>query len=377
MGYIKASDGIGQIIPNILTSLKNDLKIKFIPTKQTSLDNLSKEVLGFAKNPGSLGNDKFILHTWLSHLNAVKKTPNKINVAYIMCETTQFPKQTAQIINKNFDAIAVPDIFLLNIFKNSGVRIPIFVLPLIVNLQKFLEVPIKKHPNKIFTFGCTAAFWERKNHLLLIKAFNQEFGNNPNVKLKLHGRFGEMYNTLKEFIQNKNIINVEINEQLLSQEHYIETLKSFDCFVLVSKGEGFSIPPREALALGIPCIISNNTSHTTICNSGFAKAVKANKITSAKNGLQSSQIGFNFDCNLNDVKIALREVYNNYSAYLKKSCNGKQWTMQYLPENLRLKYLNLIKPKKVILGSKNIITNEYLMTNSKNLFIKYLNIFKI
>ena len=54
---------------------------------------------------------------------------------------------------------------------------------------------------------------------------------------------------------------------------YIEFISTFDCYVNLSKGEGFSIPPRESLALGIPCIISDNTAHKTICDSGLVLPV--------------------------------------------------------------------------------------------------------
>jgi hypothetical protein len=36
----------------------------------------------------------------------------------------------------------------------------------------------------------------------------------------------------------------------------------------------------------------------------------------------------------------------------------------------------MVKPKKVILGDRNEITKDYLMTNSKELYNKFMNLKK-
>ena len=48
---------------------------------------------------------------------------------------------------------------------------------------------------------------------------------------------------------------------------------------------------------------------------------------------------------------------------------------QYSWNNLKYRYLNLVKPKKIILGDKNEVTDDYFMTNSKKLYRKYLRTF--
>ena len=57
-------------------------------------------------------------------------------------------------------------------------------------------------------------------------------------------------------------------------------------------------------------------------------------------------MGFNFNCRIKDVQIALKEVYSNYQTYLAKAHQGREWVKQYCGINLKPKYLNLFKPKK-------------------------------
>lgn len=378
IGHIINGDGIGQIIPNIINALNSECKIKYVPSKANcvALEDLSKEAYAIATNPKTFKNDKVNLYCHFEALGSSKKVPDQINIAYSMCETTEIHISWVHILNSNFDIVVVPDKSLVDVYKKCGVKTPIFVLPIIINLEKFLELPIKKISNKPFVFGCSAAFWERKNHLLLIDAFFQAFGNNENIKLKFQGRSGEMLDKLKQRIKLYNANNIEINQRMVSRSEYEDFLKSLDCFVLVSKGEGFSIPPREAMALGIPCILTNNTAQQTICNSGFVKVVKSDIVKSALNGLASGTIGLNFDCDIKDVISALKDVYYNYNKHLETSVKGRGWVKQYIKQNIKHKYLNLVKPKKILLGKINQITDNYIMTNSESLYKKYLFIFK-
>jgi len=157
----------------------------------------------------------------------------------------------------------------------------------------------------------------------------------------------------------------------LSPDLYMDAQQQTDCFVYPSKGEGFSVQPREAMALGIPTIITNNTAQKTICNSGLVECVDSNIEKAAYYQLWEAIIGNNFDCTVDDLANAMLKVYENYDHYLKQSEAARAWATGYKYENLKEKYLNMVKPKKILLGDKNEITDDYLMTNSKELYEKY------
>jgi glycosyltransferase involved in cell wall biosynthesis len=146
---------------------------------------------------------------------------------------------------------------------------------------------------------------------------------------------------------------------------------SLDCYVLFSHGEGFSISPREALALGIPCILSNNSAHKTICKTGYVRVVPSDILSKVVFYELDNHITYMYGTNLEDARQALKDVYNNYEIYKNKALDGRKWVQQYLIPNLKQKYINLIKPRKILFGDENIVTDDYFMTNSKVLFEKY------
>ena len=379
VGNIRWCGGLGRLPISLTRLFKNELSINSIHSPGAVFDNvLEDEKLIFKnldKSPGRVA----ILFDLLwspGGKTLASAVPEKslIKIAYSMLEGTSIPQEWVNILNKKFDLVVVPDEYYEVVYSKCGVKIPIFVLPHGIHLEDLLQQPITRAPTKPFVFGCSAAFIPRKNHELLIEAFQNEFGNDRSVMLKIHGRDGFEETMKKISNKRKNMGNIEIINARLTNEQYIKFLQSLDCYVLLSKGEGFSLTPREALALGKPCIISNNTAHNTIAKSGYVYAVTSDIKEPAFYTVFGKAYGYNFNCKVRDVQEALRQVYTNYDLYLKKAESGRIWVKQYLWSNVKTKFLNLIKPNNVIFGDKNIVTDTFIMTSSEKLYSKYLQL---
>jgi len=416
VGFVNSADGIGRHPILFKECLENKVKINFLSTRNIAPD-VEDSQLGLPRLNPANKNDigaVSILTDILGDqkLNIYKLVPESIiKIAYTMFESTCIPNNWASILNDNFDMAVVPDQFLVDIYKKCGVKIPIFVLPLPLILNEFLKLKQRTTPHKPFVFGMSGGFWKRKNHMRVLEAFAAEFGNRSDVKLRLHGRFGQedIIQALADKIREYNLTNVELIVKPYNWDEYIEFFKSLDCYAFLSMGEGFSITPREALACGKPCILSDNTAHNTICDSGCVRVVPSNipvsafydchydaycyanygcayNLTYGKNydaahndGIdnqiellcRSGNVGYQFDCTTQDAQEAMRDVYQNYSLYTKKACEGRKWVKQYLHKNLCERYVSLVKPESIILGEENIIGDNFLMTNSKTLYEKY------
>ena len=398
-GHVKYRDGIARIPINLIKSIKDDLSVNFISVGEPDYtdipDDIRRIIQAASHSPGKVAINFAILWSkWLpgKYHHASFLPDSAIKIAYSMIESSQIPQQWATLLNKKFDLVVVPDEYYVNVYQKSGVKIPIFTLPHGIDIEEFLEERNRKPLSHQFVFGSTGQLHERKNFELLIEAFHAEFGDNPNVKLMIHSRSSthEQFNLdalkaklnirqksihLNKISYGKNALTptIEINLSSLPGNEYKNFLNSLDCFVLLSKGEGFSLTPREALALGKPCIITDNTAHHTIAKTGFVYAIPSNKQEPAfyaHLGLS----GHYYNCTIEDVRKALREVYTNFELYQKKAESSHEWLQQYTWPNLKAKFLNLLKPKKIILGAENKITSEYFMTNNKDLYGKYLQI---
>lgn len=380
---ILLSDGIGRQGIGLIQTLYNDLSInalKFEPilfngiTDSKTLAVLTKPFTGF----GKVTFWTYILGLNEKILPAHQQIDSDIKIAYSMFESDAIPKLWVQILNKHYDVLMVPDKWLVQVYKSSGVTIPIFVLPLgIIIKDEWLKHNHTK--NDVFTFGMTGGFWERKNHIKTMQAFLDVFGGNEKVRLKVHGRFGPFKDKVIEAYQKLGSpSNIEMVSQMLGTDDYAKFMESIDCYVFISKGEGFSITPREAIAMGKPCILSKNTAHRTICESGFVVPVEANIKTPAFYEVFGQQLGSFFDCQKSDVSKAMLDVYNNYEQHQEKVKNGgADWVKQYLWSELKQRYLTAIKPNKIVMGSKNEIHDTHIETNSKQLYSKYKKAFNL
>lgn len=364
----------------LIECLNDQLKINFIasrPVNLTEVDSdVQKVILSSVKTPGRVA----LLEDPLEYAEVVPDA-SLIKLAFSVFESTRIPKAWVEILNNKFDAVIVADQFYISVYEKSGVKIPIFHIPLGIYINEFLEKPLPLQPNKPFVFQCCSRFFHRKNHALLIKAFAREFGHRKDVKLRINGggKWGssKLYDNLRLLVLTLRMSNITITNNALPWNEYIELMSAMDCYVNISQGEGFSITPRESLALGIPTIVSDNTAQKTICASTFARAVPSDIKIPAFCRLTGESIGYKFDCRQEDVQAALRDVYDNYNYYLAKAAEGREWVKQYLWHSLQNKYLNLIKPKTIKLGSFNEVTDDYLMTNSHELYEKYLDLQKI
>ncbi len=377
VSQIKFADGVHRLGIGFIDALKDDLTINHISTQGnydlTDLNDRVKEIiLNPDKTPGKVA--LFCDFLWTKGSTPSSVVPRcPIKIAYSMFEFSAIPSRWVDILNNEFDLVAVPDESSEVLYKQSGVKIPIFVLPHGIYVEDMLNLLPKTPPTNIFNFGLSAGFWERKNHERLIDAFHAEFGDNPHIKLKLHGRTADavVMEGIQKKIRKLRATNIEIIKKVFTAAEYTEFISELHCIVVLSRGEGFSIAPREALALGCPCILSNNTAHKTLCKTGLFKCVCAEIPHKDVLGVFDNLQVYDWDCDVAEVRQALRDVYTHYDTYLKKAEEGRNWVKKYLWPNVKAKILNLIKPTQVLLGEQNSVTDEYLMTNSPELYKKY------
>lgn len=174
-------------------------------------------------------------------------SPFSKNIAIVPFETTLVPPSWVPRIN-SMDALLVPCEQNKQMMIDSGVTIPIDVIHWGVDTDKFFEV--ERKDDGIFTFGTMGALSIRKGTNILVNAFERAFPTETDVRLIC--KTSQMH---YPFMSKDKRIEVQ-QGPVSHQELFDQFFKRVDCFVFPTLGEGFGLTPLEAMATGIPAIVT-------------------------------------------------------------------------------------------------------------------------
>ena len=195
------------------------------------------------------------------------------------------------------------------------------------SILKIEEIPEKK----TFIFLFMGRIAPKKRLDLALEAFsNLPHEIQVESKLVICGTGEEQYvSAIKMRAMELSVRNrVEFKGWVIADEKS-EILRNSDCFLLTSEDENFAIAAGEALAYGIPCILS-----TKVALSNIVKKYGAGKVFSKLEPLEISQ--------------AMVEIFKSDLLDLKsKSRNAsKEISWEYVSENWDLAFKKIIGNRK-------------------------------
>ena len=164
------------------------------------------------------------------------------------------------------DMLLVPSEYCANIFAEFVDR-PIRIMPLIPNpAYRAYRGERRRRKNQPFVFGMHGTLTGRKSPLELVDCFTKAFPTEKDVALHLKTRLGIMgvgQEHIPKFPDQRVTIH---NDNWLVNRTRQWLVHTVDCYVFPSKGEGFGLPPREAMLAGCPTLFTNHTGMSDLAN---------------------------------------------------------------------------------------------------------------
>ncbi|GAB4187837.1 MAG: hypothetical protein Tsb0015_07050 [Simkaniaceae bacterium] len=371
--FAHPEDDWGKQTPAMLQLLQKDLKINFLPTRPKFLSYIPKKIRKNSQWTG--GKSRVFFYLDADHPEIPENLTQAffpIKIIYSKFPGTEVPRSWIEKINTSYDLVIVPNQQQAIIYEKSGAIKPIFVLPYFLELKELLNKPLKSHEDSNIVFANFSDCYEINNQITLIRAFAKNFKNSEKAFLWLQSAFLDPYQEFKILseIDSLGLKNVRFTKGLATKSEYIQMLQRIDCYIDLNKGNSFSAKLLECMALGIPVIMSDHPLHGL-----FARHI-LHLVPAKKEPFfyLNKNLGYCWNTDESSVADQMKHIFENYSAVLEQTKNYRDIAKQYSCEKLKNKYLNLVKPKKIILGDKNEITDEYLMTSSETLYKKYKNL---
>jgi glycosyltransferase involved in cell wall biosynthesis len=209
-----------------------------------------RELLG--QRPAASDDPTVILAWWGDHLDTYLRAPLFVNT---MWETSRIPADWPARLNRA-RAIIVPTRFVADVFRSSGVHIPVHVVPQGIDPAVYhLEERAERQHLTTLMVGVVRP---RKNVPEGIAAWQQAFSDDPDARLLIKSRFDC---PPPDTGGDNRIRFVDSNETTRGIAHWYR-----EADVLMALGnEGFGLPLVEAMATGMPVIALDAEGQSDTC----------------------------------------------------------------------------------------------------------------
>ncbi len=175
-----------------------------------------------------------------------------------------FPKSQARKADKIIADSQSTKEDLIKIYKIDPNRIEVVHLGISKDFKSFNK---SKPQRSILYFGTIEP---RKNLMLIIKAFEalKKGAGMTDLKLVIAGARGWLYKDVFEKVENSRFRQDIIFTGVVDDRDKPSLYNSASVFVYPSFFEGFGFPPLEAMACGVPTIVSNTSSLSEVVGNG-------------------------------------------------------------------------------------------------------------
>ena len=251
-------------------------------------------------------------------------------IGYTVWETTRYPDYFFDKL-KEYDQLWVPSEWQKQCNIEQGMSEDMIkVIPEAVDSKTFHPNPeanLPEYKDDRFKFIHFGRWDYRKSTKEIIEAFLEEFGEDEPIDLVLSidNRFAKdgLKNTEKR-LEHYGISDPRLKvKHFPSREDYVQYLQKGHVFLSCARSEGWNLPLIEAMACGTPSIYSNCSAQLQ-----FAKGKGLPvKITGKKPAImgeystysQSDMTGEFYTPDYEDLKIVMRDAYENYDKHKKQA----------------------------------------------------------
>ncbi len=257
MSALSVADGYGTAAENFVLALKDKVSPLHIRDCWFRLDaGLDKFTVERLKAPVTSMPERGLC---MATPGEFRQLPTKIRLGFTMYESDEPLKLHPEWAHdcREVDALIVPSQYSKDVFGEfyDG---PIHTCDLIVH-PDFCN-PVERKPKDTFTFITYGTLNARKSPKETLAAFQAAFPlkDYPDVRMEFKTR-AAIFGGSRGHLPHIDDPRVKIIDKTWYRDELLDWLYKADCMLFATKGEGYGMPPREALCTGMPVIYANHT----------------------------------------------------------------------------------------------------------------------
>ena len=282
--------------------------------------------------------DVHLRHQWPPNFTA----PD--NGAWVMIQPWEFggiPLEWLEPMRDRVDEIWVPTHWVRDCYIKSGIPAQkVFVVPNGVDPDIFSpEGPkLRLKTSKTFRFLFLGGTIHRKGIDVALEAYLRVFSANDDVCLVIKGQPGTVYqgtelDTLIRSIQDNrpDAPEIEYTNVALTESEMGAIYCSCDVLVHPYRGEGFGLPIAEAMASGLPVIITRNGAARDFTDESFAYFVSSMPRNTKVDQFTPTAPGFWLEePNIDEVAQSMRYAFSNRHDVAEKGKRAREYAVKNL-----------------------------------------------
>lgn len=142
------------------------------------------------------------------------------------------------------------------------------IVPNMVNTDFFTISEISDKVRDTYTYLFVGSLHDKKNPLMLLNSFMSLYKSDKSLRLILAGE-GELMGELKKIVKQHNLEGIVEFTGFLNRDQVSSIMEKADSFVLPSRFETFGIVVIEAMASGLPVVVTKSGGPESFVKEGI------------------------------------------------------------------------------------------------------------
>ncbi len=248
-------------------------------------------------------------------------------LAYVFWEESLLPQATVDVLNAHFHAVLAPSRFVAKALLDSGVSRPVSTVGFAPDLSAYAALPgaRAKQPGERTNFLHVSSAFPRKGVDVLLAAYARAFRANDPVRLVIktfpnpHNDAAAQVAALRQ--ADPDAPYIELVDEDLDDAGLQALFAAADAMVLPARGEGFNLPAAEAMAAGVPLVVTGYGGHMDFCDATNARLVTY-RLTASRSHV-ASPMSLWAEPDVDDLAAALREIRTDSAAAIARAARAR------------------------------------------------------